>query len=270
MFIRVADGVRYYVHIEGEGPPVVFLHGFTGSHLTWQPVYTQLKQNYTTIAIDLLGHGLSDKPLSHTRYTIEHTNHDLNYIFKQLKLESVRLVGYSMGGRVALAFALHYPAHINMLILESASPGLHSEMERRARANTDDTLALSIEQKGLEWFADYWGNIPLFKTQKRLSVDTQAKLNQARLNNSSLGLANSLRGIGTGQQPSYWECLEELNKPVTLIVGEEDEKYVQLAKQMDAKLPNSTVFIVQHAGHNVHLEQPDQFIQEVVHVLVQN
>lgn len=267
MYIRMPDHVNYYVHIEGEGPPVVLLHGFTGSHKTWQAVTAELHHQYQTISIDLLGHGQSDCPDNPSRYRMERTIEDLFYIMNKLKLESIRLVGYSMGGRVALAFATTYPGLIKLLVLESTSPGLNASTEREARIALDNSLATRIEQEGLEWFAQYWGDIPLFASQKHLSKAKQQQLFESRLNNNVLGLAHSLRGIGTGQQASYWQHLKKLNIPVTFIVGEYDEKYVNLARTMQQDVRQAQVIVIGQAGHNVHLEKPIQFLKEIKQVL---
>jgi 2-succinyl-6-hydroxy-2,4-cyclohexadiene-1-carboxylate synthase len=85
-----------------------------------------------------------------------------------------------------------------------------------------------------------------------------------RLRNHPSGLANSLRGMGTGVQPSLWEDLNELNKPTLLIAGELDEKFVQIASQMHQTLPNSQLRLIPDAGHTTHLEQPDHFNRHVL------
>lgn len=267
MYIRVPDNIKYYIHIEGEGPPVVLLHGFTGSHSTWRALTDELHQQYQTIAIDLLGHGRSDCPENKDRYRMDRTIEDLFYIINELKLESIRLVGYSMGGRVAIAFALTYPKLVKQLIVESSSPGLSLSSEREARVASDNSLATRIEQDGLAWFARYWGDIPLFASQKQLSKETQQQLVESRLNNNALGLANSLRGIGTGQQTSYWQRMKELIIPVTFIVGEYDEKYVTLARKMQEEVRQAQVIVIRQAGHNVHLEKPTQFLEKIKQVL---
>lgn len=267
MYIAMHDGVTYHVHISGEGEPIVLLHGFTGSHTSWSDITHSLQKNYQVIAIDLLGHGLSDIPLEPARYTIEEVQRDLHYILTELNLECVRLVGYSMGGRVALSFAIRYPKHVKQLILESSSPGLEAAIEREQRIQSDEQLARQIEERGIKWFAQYWGNIPLFQTQKQLHTAILEKVNAQRLNNRTLGLANSLRGMGTGRQPSYWEHIKALHMPVTLIVGELDVKYVQIAGSMKERLSHATIFNVKHAGHNVHLEQQDSFLSILKQVL---
>ena len=105
------------------------------------------------------------------------------------------------------------------LILESSSPGLKTEDERATRRETDHRLAERILQMVLPSFIDFWENIPLFKTQKELSEEQRQVIREERLSQREIGLANSLRGIGTGSQTSYWERLKAVNIPVLLING---------------------------------------------------
>ena len=172
-----------------------------------------------------------------------------------------------MGGRLALYFALTNPDRIRTLILESASPGLKTEAERETRRSSDDQLALDIEDKGLAWFVDYWTNIPLFSTQNDRLRD---RLKTLRMDNAPQGLIGSLRGMGTGMQPSLWERLPELTIPTLLITGEHDRKYVAIAEQMVALMPNASSVILPGAGHTVHAEQPDTYTQTVINFLLGN
>lgn len=116
-------------------------------------------------------------------------------------------------------------------------------------------------------FIDYWENIPLFQSQKRVPLEEREKLREGRLRNSIRGLANSLRGMGTGQQPSLWGCLPALHMPVLLLAGERDAKYVAIASEMDKLLPRSTAAVIREVGHTVHFEKSRQFIQTVINFL---
>ncbi|PYF01951.1 2-succinyl-6-hydroxy-2,4-cyclohexadiene-1-carboxylate synthase [Ureibacillus chungkukjangi] len=237
---------------------IVMLHGFTGSVSTWNTVAQSLS-DYRVVAIDLVGHGQTDSPKDIAAYTMDEQLLQLNEIFQQLKLHHFILLGYSMGGRVALAYATAFPREISHLLLESASPGLKSAQERAIRRSSDEGLAAIIEANGLEAFVDKWENIPLFATQKKLSLNAQQAIREERLSQSEIGLANSLRGMGTGAQSSLWSRLEELKMPVTLITGELDEKFCKIAEEMQALLQNAQNVTVKQAGHAIHVENPEQF-----------
>lgn len=238
---------------------VVLLHGFTGSAKTWNQIVAAFEEKYRVMAIDLIGHGLTDSPKDVSHYTMAEQVELLHDFFMQRGLQSFTLVGYSMGGRVAIAYALKYPETVEQLVLESSSPGLESTSEREARVAKDGELANKIEEQGIEAFVNYWEEIPLFATQKKLSVDDQAEVRAERLAQQPRGLANSLRGMGTGQQDSYWEQLGEFTKPVLLVTGELDEKFCDKAKAMLNLFPNYQHIVVPNAGHAIHVENPVTF-----------
>lgn len=238
---------------------VVFLHGFTGSTKTWIPITKQFPETIKCIAVDLLGHGETDSPIDPSRYQVKEQLMDLHELFVSLHMINFTLVGYSMGGRVALAFALEYPNMVNQLILESASPGLKTHKEKQDRIVADEKLAERIEVEGMEMFIDFWQDIPLFLSQKKLTEHKQYSIRQERLQQSSIGLANSLKGIGTGQQPSYWATLDQLKMPVLMITGELDQKFNLIAQQMKNSIISAEHVQVSAVGHAIHVENPVQF-----------
>lgn len=257
-FVETQDGGP----LRRENPPLVLLHGFTGSVENWRPLIDQLASlNRTIIAVDILGHGRSGAPLDPTRYRMELVAADIAEILNtQLGFSQIDLLGYSMGGRLALGIACHYKQLINRLILESASPGLETMEERNARKTSDDALADWIEQNGILAFVDRWEVVPLFDSQKVLPEAVRARLRNQRLHNRTHGLANSLRGMGTGVQPSFWDCLAQLTLPFHLIVGELDTKFCRIGQEMMERLPNARLTVVEDAGHTVHLEKPEQWL----------
>lgn len=200
--------------------------------------------------------------------TMEACCHELKQLCDHLGIADVCLVGYSMGGRTALSFAMLYPEMVSSLILESTSPGLEAGSEQQARMSRDEQLAKKIETEGVPAFVDYWENIPLFQTQKALSVEKQQRIREERLDQTERGLAQSLRHMGTGAQPSWWEELFRLTVPVLLIAGGHDEKFIAIQKKMAKRLPNAECVVAEHAGHAIHVEQPaffDKIVTEFFH-----
>ncbi|ENH97119.1 alpha/beta hydrolase [Gracilibacillus halophilus YIM-C55.5] len=183
----------YWVETFGQGDPVLFLHGFTGSTKTWHFLLDQQPKDVQFIFIDLPGHGQTkiSQPVS-----IKECCRDIASILQKLMISSVHVIGYSMGGRVALSFASWFPSWTRSLILESASPGIESVEERKHRAQQDQSLADFIRQHTLVEFVDYWENIPLFQSQKQLPIDVQSEIRDERLCQHAEGLALSLEGMG--------------------------------------------------------------------------
>lgn len=257
------NGIRWHVVEHGDGPPVLFLHGFTGSASSWAPAIEGMASQFHCVAIDFLGHGQSDAPVDGERYAIENIIDDLLTVMDTLLHPTFRCIGYSMGGRVALALACAAPHRVEALVLESASPGLKTLEESVARVQSDEALATKVEQVGVEKFVDAWQEIPLFASQKRLPRVVLERQRAIRCQHSAHGLAGSLRGMGTGAQPSYWDRLSHLNVPVLLVTGALDAKFCGIAQDMLEQLPNARHVVVQNAGHAVHLERPDDYIRIV-------
>ncbi|RLT38722.1 MAG: 2-succinyl-6-hydroxy-2,4-cyclohexadiene-1-carboxylate synthase [Chloroflexi bacterium] len=246
------------------GATLLLLHGFTGSGASWAAHAAYLRTaGLRVLSPDLPGHG-ANLPANPDDYTMEVAAGQLAALLEAEKSGPVHLLGYSMGGRLALYFALHYPEKVRSLILESASPGLASAEERAARRASDDALADRIEREGIPAFVAFWESLPLWKSQACLPVAAQQWLHESRLRNDPTGLARSLAGMGSGVQPSLWERLNELRMPALLLAGAEDAKFVEIAQQMAERIPSARLEVVPEAGHTVHWEQPDAFREIVV------
>lgn len=257
-------GVQQWGTAWHPGQTLVLLHGFTGNAASWLDLFGEKEMpGWRIIAIDMPGHGQSDAPADPARYSLEDCRADILALMEQLMVRSDEavLLGYSMGGRIALATALS--GFFRALILESASPGLATSAERVQRQHSDEQLAERIEREGIAAFIEYWERLPLFASQSNLSEEKRARLHEQRLNNQAPGLANSLRGAGTGAQPEFYSQLDQLRLPTLVLAGEFDSKFCQIAQHMEKRLPQAYVRIVAQAGHAIHLEQPDTFIAEV-------
>jgi 2-succinyl-6-hydroxy-2,4-cyclohexadiene-1-carboxylate synthase len=266
------NGMSYFYLPTGENrslslPKCILLHGFTGSSQNWYSLLPTLTPHFQVLTLDILGHGRSASPSDPTRYHMAQVATDIVALLDQLADQPVHLLGYSMGGRLALYLAVHYPERFASLVLESASPGLKTEVEREERHQRDSALANRIERDGMEAFVDFWEALSLWDSQKQLSPEIRANLHQQRLQNNASGLANSLRGMGTGVQPSLWESLTDLHLPTLVITGELDKKFMGIAQEMMPLLPQANHIAVYGAGHTIHLEKPIQYTQNVVSFL---
>ncbi|WP_079710958.1 2-succinyl-6-hydroxy-2,4-cyclohexadiene-1-carboxylate synthase [Paraliobacillus ryukyuensis] len=257
MYLTVSKQ-QYWLETYGdkEATPVVFLHGFTGSYKTWKETIEMFGGTHWCIAIDLPGHGKSqiDRPIRMETFC-DH----LAQLLDELAIDKAHFVGYSMGGRTALSFAMLHSERVQSLTLESASPGLESIEEQMARQTKDEALAEEMETQGMAWFVNYWEKIPLFSSQQQLTTVEKRRIKEERLSQTASGLAASLRGMGTGVQPSWWDKLATLTMPVSLIVGEWDKKFVMIAHEMKRHCQPANLHIVSEAGHAIHVEQTEKF-----------
>jgi 2-succinyl-6-hydroxy-2,4-cyclohexadiene-1-carboxylate synthase len=262
---RIAvNSIHLNVEQIGSGPPLVLLHGFTGNAANWAPHLDAFSEHFTVYAIDIIGHGESDAPVDLTHYRMERAVDDLSALLDRLDLTSIALLGYSMGGRVALHLALAVPERVGALALESASPGIADPDERAARVRADEALAASIERDGLAAFIDRWQRLPLFASQQRLPREVQQRQRTVRLANRPTGLANSLRGMGAGAMTPVWDRLETFAAPTLLLAGALDAKYVGQGTAMAQLMPRATRLVLPDVGHTTHLEAPELFDRTVL------
>lgn len=235
------------VHGDISGPqPVVFLHGFTQDHRSWDDVRAALP-DLVTSAADAPGHGAS----SALALSVPETAAALHAAVGR----PATYVGYSMGGRVALALAVERPEAVERLVLVSTTAGIDDPVERMARCEHDGELADRIERIGVPAFIDEWLRLPLFA-----GLSPAGQQRQHRLENTAAGLAASLRLAGTGSQPSYWSRLDTVQVPVLVVAGADDHKFVAIAERLVERLPNATLAVIPGAGHTVHLERPQAFV----------
>ncbi|MDO8473835.1 MAG: 2-succinyl-6-hydroxy-2,4-cyclohexadiene-1-carboxylate synthase [Dehalococcoidia bacterium] len=257
-------GMSLNVEIWGSGPHILAIHGFTGCAATWRSFAAAAREEFSVICVEMLGHGASDAPDRPERYCMTTTIMALKNILDMLEIERVHWLGYSMGGRIALGAALALGERTASLTLESASPGIPTRSERAARVRSDSGLADWTEKEGLDAFVRYWEALPLWASQARLPEAVRREIRSQRLANTAVGLANSLRGIGAGAQPSFHKQLAGLRMPTLFIAGLEDTKFVQIARQMSLQVLHSRLCVVPGAGHTVHLEKPELFNGEVL------
>ena len=261
--VDAGDGLRLHAALSGDGPPLVLLHGFTGSTETWAPLRTSLGTAHRIIAIDLPGHGRSSAPAEPARYALDRFADDLARVLDTLRTERVALLGYSLGGRAALRFALRHADRLAALVLESVSPGIVEPARRAERLASDLALAAAIERDGIHAFVERWERLPLWESQRVLPEATRALLRAQRETNLPAGLANSLRGAGAGADEPVLARLSTITVPVLLIAGALDPHYAALGRLMEQAFPRAQLTVVPGAGHAVHLEQPDLFAASV-------
>ena len=236
---------------------MVLLHGFTGDGTTMAGLARRLEVDAEIVVPDLVGHGRSCSPPNLEDYSLEAMAAHVATVGEASGSSPFHLVGYSMGGRVALTLACRRPELLRSLTLIGASAGLATEAERHARRESDEALAQSIERDGLKCFVDNWMANPLFATQARLGDDFLAASREQRLRNSTAGLTRSLRAAGTGSMAPLHDNLNSCPVPTVFVTGAEDLKFTRIANELAARMPRAQVCVIDNAGHAVHLEQPD-------------
>lgn len=256
--VRQWHAVRYGAT---ELPAVLCLHGFLGRGDDWAEVATALCDTHHFLCPDLPYHGgtVADRDVP---MACADTADALAAWLQDAGVARCTVVGYSMGGRIALHLAVQHPGLVERLVLESASPGIDDDNQRDQRRIQDARTAHELESladaSALRAWVRSWYAQPLFE-RCALYPARLAALIDRRCENHPAALAASLRGMGTGSQASLWSSLAQIEAPTLLIAGESDRKFLQIAEQMQERNPAFAIEVLHATGHNVHWERPDRY-----------
>lgn len=229
----------------GDGQRLAFLHGFTQTASSWNPIIRDVSNEYSCTAVDMPGHGDSPdatRSLSQSADDIAHTVGAATY------------VGYSFGARVALHIALEHPHLCERLVLISGTAGIDDNNERTERRHDDELLGEYILETGMNRFIDEWLSQPMFA-----GLPPEFAYIDERKQNLPEDMADSLRYAGTGTQEPLWPHLHRLSMPVLIVAGRNDAKFTALAERMHSLISTSTLEIVDNVGHTVQLEDVREF-----------
>ncbi len=235
--------------LEADQPPQsLLLHGFTGLAEDWRPCWPCTEP---ALAIDLPGHGSSSAP--------EGAFDDaLRRLLVVLPASIDRVIGYSLGGRLALGLLRLAPQRFRRAIILSAHPGLADSQARTSRRATDRRWIERLERQGIAAFVDAWESLPLFATQASASAHQLAQQRERRLSHTAAGLAASLRVQGLAKMPSMRETIIRYPGELHWVAGAEDHKFSALAREVEHWRPSMRLHLLPGVGHNSLLEAPDK------------
>lgn len=235
-------------------PPLVLLHGFTGSPESWRWVREHLPSEQRVVALCMLGH--SGCEASGVHGFVEEVDR-LAAIIRRVGAGGAHIAGYSMGARLTLGLIARHEGLFERATLIGVNPGLESDDARRERIEADDRWVSLLLTQGLCGFEKAWSQQPIFESQHLLPEPVRRQQRHDRLGHAPDGLARSLKTVGLGQMPSHWQALAQLDLPVHLVVGEKDSKFRSLAERAVETLESGRLSVVEGAGHNLILEQPE-------------
>ncbi|GGB13588.1 2-succinyl-6-hydroxy-2,4-cyclohexadiene-1-carboxylate synthase [Agarivorans gilvus] len=252
------------VYGQAQHPCLVLLHGFLGCGRDWQELISQLSQHYYCVTVDIPGHGMSARQGLKPRHAFKDFSQQLSQCLKRLKINQYYLLGYSLGGRLALHHALYAPKGLQHLIIESAHPGLSDPDARQQRLVHDNRWADRWLKEPLDELLQEWYQQPVFAN---LTAAQRQQLIKRRAQQERSGLAATLRACSLGLQSDLSAQLEQLKMPLDFIGGSLDNKYQGLAKRLQQQHPRLRWHSIEQAGHNCHFEQPTLFLQLLSSVL---
>jgi 2-succinyl-6-hydroxy-2,4-cyclohexadiene-1-carboxylate synthase len=214
---------------------VLFIPGFMQRGDAWRPVAELLPERYPSRLLD------------HAQHSFEGRMREI------LESGASVLVGYSLGGRLALRAALRSPESFTAVVLVGATAGIEEGPMRVTRAEADEKLASWIEAMPIDDIVSLWERQPLFADQSDSLVEAQRP---GRLSQDPRSLALLLRTAGQGALDPVWNELRSFELPLLAIAGARDEGYTAAAKRIAHVAPNARAAIVEDAGHAAHLQQP--------------
>jgi 2-succinyl-6-hydroxy-2,4-cyclohexadiene-1-carboxylate synthase len=250
------------------------MHGFLGSSRDWLKIISDLSSDYYCLAVDLPGHGKSVIPsvklpryceersdeaisINYSELNLHNAAFGLNAFLKQFDLISPVLIGYSMGGRIALHMLKLDEIYWHGAVLESTSPGIENLADRAIRLKQDFALATRLEEDDFNQFLEEWYQQPLFSGFVKVPDFKQILIHRQKNNPGQIAAA--LKAFSTGTQKSFWHKLKKFEIPIMLISGSNDEKYCNITKRISASSPIIKTRIIQGSGHVVHAEKLQKF-----------
>ncbi|WP_243691938.1 2-succinyl-6-hydroxy-2,4-cyclohexadiene-1-carboxylate synthase [Shewanella fodinae] len=243
-------------------PNLVLLHGFLGSGADWAQLLPVLSQHFYCITIDLPGHGNSHTqrvPEPGFKATVELLLQTLD----NLGVNRFHLLGYSLGGRIALHVAQMAPQRLLSLQLESCHPGLLTVAEKEQRAVSDSQWATRLAQLPMQQFLTLWYQQPVFA---ELSDAERALLIERRSQQSPDALLAMFRATSLAWQQDLQQVPASCGCPVHYYYGQQDAKFSALAQRWQTR-SNIHCHAIAAAGHNSHQANPQQFLAALLPAL---
>lgn len=260
-------GIRTFYEEEGDGPPLVLIHGYTADATMWLRARPQLALHYRLIYYDTRGHGRSDAPEDPAVYSMADYAEDLCELLRALEIAAAHICGVSMGGMVALEFAFRYPEMVRGLILSDTSAG-PSCVELSDAIRTREEQIAESEAYAAEHGIEALALRQLASARMPAVVRADPYLRERFLSRmralTTHGFVNA--GRARRERSDYRDRLGELTMPVLVVAGEQDV-LVPAAEELHAGIPGSAIAIIPGAGHPAVSDQPDAFCAAVLHFL---
>ncbi len=246
------NGINLNYEIHGQGFPVFFLHGFSGTLNSWRPQVPALSRDYRFIIYDARGHGQSDSPPKVEQYSIEIVVEDLFQLLKSLTIEKAVIGGLSMGGYESLRFYMAHPQMVTALILMDTGPGYRNPDRRNEWNQRQEEQAKLLETQGIEAFA---ARAPTYTSRELM------------LKQSPTGLANMARKVVAQFDSLVMENLANIKVPTLVLVGEKDTPFLAAAEHMVKTIPGAQKAVIPSAGHAANIDNVDGFDKAVLDFL---
>lgn len=261
------DGVNIYYDSFGSGAKILILaHAYPTNRMMWQPQVDALAQDWTVVAYDARGFGLADAPDLAEAYSPTQSVADLLALLDHLRAERVDICGLSMGGNIALNFALAYPHRVNSLVVSGTGAGSDDATQFGATTNA---WADAAQHGGMQAFADLIAAHPIFAEYSDRGSIEKERLRKLILSNSVAGVAHTARQVLAKRHTinALAPRLRELTTRTLVVIGEKDTACVAPAQVMKASIPEARLAVIPETGHFNNIEEPTLFNQLLISFL---
>lgn len=252
------NGIRLYYEGAGAGSPLVLVHGYACGVRSWEPQVRVFSRSRRVITYDVRGHGITDAPEDPAAYSQDISVQDLHGLLTHLKIRRAVIGGLSMGGNIALNFALAHPDMTSKLIVADTGAGSDQSGDWTAASRA---YAETLDRDGMEAFADLACASPLFARYLATGPSAERFVRSCLMTHRARGLAHTAREV-LMKRPSIYALeprLRQLRVPTLLIVGEHDEVCLKTHRFMADCIKGSTHVLIRNVGHLTNLEAPAAF-----------
>jgi pimeloyl-ACP methyl ester carboxylesterase len=245
MTILTRDGVDLYYEVHGQGPVMLLTHGYSATSQMWRGQVEALAGRYKLVIWDMRGHGESAYPEDDSLYSEEATVADMAAILDAVGAERAVIGGLSLGGYMSLAFHRRHPERVRALLIIDTGPGFRNDAARDGWNTTALQTAERYQREGL-------GSLANLSAERRTSHHRSAD-----------GLVRAARGMLTQRDAAVIDSLATIAVPSLVVVGAEDNPFLNAADYMAAKIPGAEKVVIEGAGHAANIDQPAAFNQAV-------
>ena len=258
--ITTDDGIRLYCEEAGEGVPMLFVHEFAGDLRSFETQMRHFARRYRCVAFNARGYPPSEVPEALSAYSQERARDDILAVLDGLSIQRAHIVGLSMGSLATLHFGLHYPHRALSLVLGGCGYGAEHSQREQFRTEAAD-FAARIDKQGMHKLAGEYGDGPTRVQFENKDPRGFAEFVEMLSQHSSLGSANTLRGVQM-ERPSLYDLqtsLAELRVPTLIMAGDEDEPCLTPSLYLKHTIPSAGLALLPNTGHALNLEEPDLF-----------
>lgn len=268
------EGMKIRYLVKGAGSPVLLLHGYAHFLETWDFNLRPLSEHYQVYAMDLPGHGLSDKP--EVTYNIFFFTRFVIDFMQALGIEHASLVGHSMGGQISLNVAINFPQKVDRLVLETAAglshdvSLLHKMCSMPVLRSTDTQDSPIKTALGRRMKREFYNPDFVAKEIVDLSYRFMEQMPETRRVLLSI-LHHSVTADGLRPEVVMVDRLHLVKSPALLIHGAQDAIHpLEMSQNACRLIPNARLKVIDQCGHCPHIEKAAEFNEAVISFLEAN